>query len=109
MRLTYHRRLASQRANAPTMAVSVNLERTGDLVKGEPETLRCLDHTQHRHRLGWIQPLAAECSVSVRRANPSARSSAAPRRTILGWERGRARHHCRLAEAGSAAGDRGDR
>ena len=55
------------------------LEQVGDLVQGEPEPLRRLDHPQHRDRLRSGTAGARRGSGPARRAGRGARSSAASR------------------------------
>jgi hypothetical protein len=41
------------------MAVPADLEQLSDLVEGEPQPLRRLDHAQRRHRFLRVEPVPA--------------------------------------------------
>ena len=50
---------------APAVAVPACFEEVGDLVEGEPEPLRRLDHLQGDDRLLRVQPVPAEAAVRL--------------------------------------------
>jgi haloacid dehalogenase-like hydrolase len=49
----------------PVVVVSASVEQVGDLLEGEPEALRSLDHLQQGDRLRQVQPVPAQGALGL--------------------------------------------